>query len=69
MGRKGSIIKGILGVLVGALLYRFIVAIALRLNVPTEFFKLVSAVIVAVAIAAPRLKEYARLKQAMRGDD
>lgn len=69
MGRKGSIIKGILGVLVGALLYRFIVAIALRLNVPTEFFKLVSAVIVAVAIAAPSLKEYAKLKQAMRGDD
>ena len=69
MGRKGSIIKGILGALVGALLYRFIVAIALRLNVPTEFFKLVSAVIVAVAIAAPRLKEYAKLKQAMRGDD
>ncbi|MBE5896699.1 MAG: ABC transporter permease [Lachnospiraceae bacterium] len=69
MGRKGSIIKGIFGVLVGALLYRFIVAIALRLNVPTEFFKLVSAVIVAVAIAAPRLKEYAKLKQAMRGDD
>ena len=35
------------------------VTLALRMNVPTEAFKLVSAVIVAVAIAVPKLKEYA----------
>lgn len=69
MGRKGSIVKGIIGVLVGSCLYRFIVALALRLNVPTEAFKLVSALIVAIAIAGPRLKEYAKLKKAMRGEE
>lgn len=65
-GRHKGVKIGILGVIVGSCLYRFIVAIALRLNVPTEAFKLVSAIIVALAIALPRLKEYASLKKVMR---
>lgn len=44
------------GVVAGSCLYRFIIAIALRLNVPTEAFKLVSAIIVAVAIVVPQAK-------------
>lgn len=44
-------------VVLGSVIYRFIISIALRLNVPTEAFKLVSALIVAVAIAAPQMKE------------
>lgn len=47
----------IAGVVVGSCLYRFIISIALRLNVPTEAFKLVSAIIVAVAIAAPQAQK------------
>lgn len=54
---KGSMLKRIVGVILGSCLYRFIVAIALRLNVPAEFLKLVSALIVAVAIAFPYLKD------------
>ena len=50
---KGSMPKRITGVILGSCLYRFIVAIALRLNVPAECLKLVSALIVAVAIAFP----------------
>ena len=45
------------GVILGSCLYRFIVAVALRLNVPAECLKLVSAIIVAVAIAFPYLKK------------
>ncbi|SFB28210.1 putative ABC transport system permease protein [Acetitomaculum ruminis DSM 5522] len=59
-----SVKKGIVGVVCGSCLYRFIVAMALRLNVPTEAFKLVSAIIIAVAIAAPRCKEYFLLQKA-----
>lgn len=47
----------ILGVVIGSCLYRFIISLALRLNVPTEAFKLVSAIIVAVAIAAPEAQK------------
>ena len=53
---KGSMFKRIAGVILGSCLYRFIVAIALRLNVPAECLKLVSAIIVAVAIAFPYLR-------------
>lgn len=53
---KGSMLKRITGVILGSCLYRFIVAIALRMNVPAECLKLVSAFIVAVAIAFPYLK-------------
>jgi putative ABC transport system permease protein len=53
---KGSMLKRVTGVILGSCLYRFIVAIALRLNVPAECLKLVSALIVAIAIAFPYLK-------------
>ena len=56
---KGTMFKRIIGVILGSCLYRFIVAVALRLNVPAESLKLVSAVIVAVAIAFPYLKKKA----------
>lgn len=54
---KGSVLKRVTGVVLGSCLYRFIVAIALRLNVPAECLKLVSALIVAFAIALPYLKQ------------
>ncbi len=56
---KGSIFKRVCGVVLGSCLYRFLVAVALRLNVPAECLKLVSAIIVAVAIAFPYLKKRA----------
>lgn len=54
---KGSVLKKVAGVILGSCLYRFIVAVALRMNVPAEALKLVSAIIVAAAIAFPYLKE------------
>ncbi len=54
---KGSMFRKIAGVILGSCLYRFIVALALRMNVPAEALKLVSAVIVAVAISFPYLRE------------
>ena len=57
---KGSMLKRVAGVILGSCLYRFIVVVALRLNVPAECLKLVSAVIVAVAIAFPYLKKQAQ---------
>ncbi|MDD5939419.1 MAG: ABC transporter permease [Lachnospiraceae bacterium] len=63
---RGKMPARIAGVVAGAVLYRFIMAIALRLNVPTEAFKLVSALIVAVAIAAPAAKEMLRFQMEKR---
>ena len=47
----------VLGAVVGCIVYRFIIAIALRLDLPSECLKLVSAVIVAIAIALPAIKK------------
>ena len=46
-----------LGAVVGCIIYRFIIAIALRLDLPSECLKLVSAIIVAIAIALPTIKK------------
>ena len=54
--RKGKLWVKALGAVVGCILYRFIIAIALRLDLPSECLKLISAVIVALAIGLPALK-------------
>ena len=55
--RKAKIWMKVLGAIVGCILYRFIIAIALRLDLPSECLKLVSAVIVACAIALPAVRK------------
>lgn len=67
---KGGMFRRALGAIIGSCLYRLFVAVALRLNVPAECMKLVSALIVAIAIASPALKRYAafqKQKAARRG--
>ena len=53
---KGKTWMKVLGAVLGSILYRFIIAIALRLNLPSECLKLISAVIVALAIGLPAVK-------------
>ena len=55
--RKGKLWFKVLGAIIGCIIYRFIIAIALRLDLPSECLKLVSAVIVACAIALPAIKK------------
>ena len=55
---KGKPWMKAMGAIIGSILYRFIIAIALRLDLPSECLKLVSAVIVAIAIALPTIKKH-----------
>lgn len=64
-GRKTIKIR-IFGVILGSCLYRVIVAIALRFNLPASALKLVSAVIVAIAISIPAIKEMIALQKTKR---
>ena len=61
-GRGGMWVKAAAAV-AGSVIYRFIIALALRANVPSECLKLISAVIVALAIAAPALKKNLPLRR------
>ena len=49
-----------LGAVLGSILYRFIIALALWLDLPSECLKLISAAIVALAIGLPALKKGGR---------
>ena len=54
---KGKMWMKILGAVLGSIVYRFIIAIALRLDLPSECLKLISAGIVALAIGLPAMKK------------
>ena len=62
---KGKTWMKAMGAIIGSILYRFIIAIALRLDLPSECLKLISATIVALAIGLPAVK--GSLKPATKG--
>ena len=62
---KGKLWMKALGAVLGSIIYRFIIAVALRLDLPSECLKLISAVIVALAIGLPAIK--GSLKPATKG--
>src|SRR5574344_1956078 len=58
LGRK-TIIKGAIAAVIGSVIYRFIYAIVLYTKiVPVQGLKLITAIVVGVAIAAPTIKNW-----------
>ena len=57
---RGKMWMRALGAILGSIVYRFIIAIALRLDLPSECLKLISATIVALAIGLPAIKAAAK---------
>ena len=64
---RGKTWVKILGAIAGSLVYRFIIAIALRLDLPSECLKLISAVIVALAIGLPAIQASLKPKTSQGG--
>jgi putative ABC transport system permease protein len=63
LGRR-SVTKGIIAVMVGSVIYRFIYAIVFYTKVvPVDCLKLLTAIIVALAIAAPTIKNWAAFQK------
>ena len=69
---KGGIGKRAVGAVLGAFVFRLVYTIALRFNLPAYMLKLVSSVIVIIAIAGPyfkqRLPELKRIREASKGE-
>lgn len=57
MVSKGSITKKALGAVLGAFLFRLVYTIALRFNMPAYMLKMVSSIIVIIAISGPYYKK------------
>ena len=55
---RGSMLRGALAVVAGSIIYRFVYALVLRSPIPIDCLKLVTAIVVALAIAAPSLKQW-----------
>ncbi|MBQ9567860.1 MAG: ABC transporter permease [Lachnospiraceae bacterium] len=51
--RKGGITKGAVGAVLGSIIFRLVYTVALRFNMPAYMLKLVSSVIVIIAISGP----------------
>ena len=63
---KRSVTKGIIAAIVGSILYRFLYAVVFYTRiVPVDCLKLLTAAVVALAIAAPTIKRYLALKKRM----
>lgn len=57
--RRGSVCRGVIATVVGSIIYRFIYAIVLKTKiVPIECLKLVTAIIVGLAIAMPTIRAW-----------
>ena len=67
---KGGITKRAIGVVIGAIIFRLVYTIALRFNLPAYMLKLISSVIVIIAISFPYFKgkkdEYFRIHKAKK---
>ena len=63
---KGSMLRGAVAVVVGSILYRVVYALVLRSPIPIDCLKLVTAIVVALAIAAPTLKQWMAFQRKKR---
>ena len=63
---RGAMFRGAIAVVVGSILYRIVYALVLRSPIDINWLKLVTAIVVALAIAAPSLKEWAALQARKR---
>ena len=52
-----NLLRRLIAVILGAILYRLVIAIALEMGMPATDLKLISALIVALALSAPVIKE------------
>lgn len=67
-GRK-SILRSLLAVVIGAVVYRFVLTIALRIGLEAGDLKLFSAILVTIAICIPTLKSYIMKRRSRRAKD
>ncbi|MCQ2798028.1 MAG: ABC transporter permease [Bacilli bacterium] len=55
--RKRGITLKVIGAIIGAILFRFVYTLALKLDMPASYLKLVSAIIVVIALSARYIKD------------
>ncbi|MBE5776819.1 MAG: ABC transporter permease [Clostridiales bacterium] len=66
---KGGFYKRLFAIILGAVVYRVIIALVLKMGMPSNDLKLFTAITVTVALSLPRFKGYlATLKRSVKGE-
>lgn len=56
----------LLTIFIGSVIYRLLLAVVLMLNINTDNFKLISAIVLGLCLSIPTLQQYASRKRSMR---
>lgn len=66
IGGKKSVTRNLIAAVVGAIIYQLITAFVISANIPSSYLKLISALIVVVAVSYPTLKEKIKNRKEQR---
>lgn len=64
--KNKNIETGLISVVIGAIIYRLIIAYVLRTNIPASFLKLISSLIVMAALSVPAIKNKIQNKKLIK---
>lgn len=65
--KDNNITMGLLSVVIGSIIYRLIIASILTTNFPPSYLKLISAIVVIIALSVPNLKRKMEIMRMRRG--
>lgn len=65
--KNNNIALGLISVIVGSVIYRFIIALILTTNFPPSYLKLISSLVVITALSAPNIKKKMEISKMRRG--
>ncbi|MGB4439844.1 MAG: ABC transporter permease [Sedimentibacter sp.] len=65
--KNKNITLGLLSVIIGSVIYRFIIALILTTNFPPSYLKLISALVVITALSVPNIKKKMEINKTRRG--
>lgn len=65
--KNKNITLGLISVIIGSVIYRFIIALILTTNFPPSYLKLISSLVVITALSAPNIKKKMEINKMKRG--
>ncbi len=65
--KNKNITMGLLSVIIGSVIYRFIIALILTTNFPPSYLKLISALVVITALSFPNIKKKIEINKMRKG--
>ena len=65
--KNKNITLGLVSVIMGSVIYRFIIALILTTSFPPSYLKLISSLVVVTALSVPNIKKKTEIERMRRG--